>query len=169
MPHFFEQVLQTFPFSRLNRVPSLLRVYAVEYAEPALYEQMFPPIPDPAAVVAAARPYLNPDCCLELESAWDLWQRAEDWALAPARVLVHCRGPEFASDAGEHIWIFCGIDSLFLPDPNLPGSAHFAESNVRSLLKLSHDLDAALPVEKRLLWTESGENFAERLERRLSS
>ncbi len=167
MPHYFEQVLAAFPFSRLTQAPSLMRVYAVEYAEPVVFEQMFPAVPEAPALAEVVRQFLNPDCCYELEAAWDLWQRKDDWSLAPSRVLIQCRGAEFVSDSGEHIRIFCGIDSLFLPDPALAGSARFAESNVRSLLKLSHDLDAALPVEKRLLWTESGENFAALLERRL--
>lgn len=167
MPHYFEQVLAAFPFSRLTQAPSLMRVYAVEYAEPALYEQMFPAVPDAAALAEVVRQFLNPDCCYEVEAAWDLWQRKEDWALAPSRVVIQCCGPEFLAGAGEHIRVFCGIDSLFLPDPALTGSARFAESNLRSLLKLSHDLDAALPVERHLLWTESGENFAALLERRL--
>jgi hypothetical protein len=37
------------------------------------------------------------------------------------------------------------------------------EGNIRSLLKLVADVEAALPIQKRLLWSESGGNFAERL------
>ena len=39
-----------------------------------------------------------------------------------------------------------------------------AQSNLRGLLRLAHELEGALPVEKRRLWSESGENFAARLE-----
>jgi hypothetical protein len=43
------------------------------------------------------------------------------------------------------------------------------QSNIKSLLKLVHDLDDALPVETRLLWSESGENFAEKLHQALTA
>jgi hypothetical protein len=39
-----------------------------------------------------------------------------------------------------------------------------ARSNIRSLLHLVRELDGALNAESRKLWTESGENFAERLQ-----
>ena len=37
-------------------------------------------------------------------------------------------------------------------------------SNIRSLLHLVHTLDDALAVDRRQLWSESGVNFAERLQ-----
>jgi hypothetical protein len=43
------------------------------------------------------------------------------------------------------------------------------QSNIKSLLKLVHDLDDALPVETRRLWSESGENFSEKLHQALSA
>ena len=39
--------------------------------------------------------------------------------------------------------------------------------NIKSLLKLVHDLDDALPTETRLLWSESCENFSEKLHQAL--
>ena len=43
------------------------------------------------------------------------------------------------------------------------------QSNIKSLLKLVHDLDDALPVETRRLWSESGENFSEKLQQALQA
>ena len=60
-----------------------------------------------------------------------------------------------------------GIDANFLPQPELPDSPRMIESNIKSLLKLVHDLDDALPVETRLLWSESGENFSDKLHQAL--
>jgi hypothetical protein len=37
------------------------------------------------------------------------------------------------------------------------------QSNIRSILHLADDLEEALTVERRLLWSESEDNFAERL------
>jgi hypothetical protein len=56
------------------------------------------------------------------------------------------------------------MDANFLPQPELPNHLRMAQSNIRSLLKLTHDLDDALGGERRL-WSESGENFAEKLQR----
>ena len=119
---------------------------------------------------------------------------SEAWKLAPARVALCCFGPEFdqspSGDSGarerprspviefphpgDDLGLGCaleiefGIDAHFLPQPELPGSARMTESNIKSLLKLVHDLDDALPVETRRLWSESGENFAEKLQQALS-
>lgn len=119
--------------------------------------------------------------------------RAE-WKLGPSRVALCCFGPEFDQSpsgnsgareaprtpviefphAGDDLGLGCalevefGIDAHFLPQPDLPGSTRMIESNIKSLLKLVHDLDDALPVETRRLWSESGENFAEKLQQALT-
>jgi hypothetical protein len=121
-------------------------------------------------------------------------QANTDWKLAPSRVALCCFGPEFnqspsglldsregsrtpvmafpnpAEDAalGCALEIEFGIDANFLPQPDLPDSPRMIESNIKSLLKLVHDLDDALPVETRRLWSESGENFAEKLHQALT-
>jgi hypothetical protein len=79
--------------------------------------------------------------------------------------------PSANSDAaiGCALEVEFGIDANFLPQPGLPDSPHMVESNIKSLLKLVHDLDDALPVETRRLWSESGENFAEKLHQALSA
>ena len=56
-----------------------------------------------------------------------------------------------------------GVDTAFLPDPTLAGSTRLIHSNIKSLLHLVHEIEEALPLERRLLETESGENFAEKL------
>jgi hypothetical protein len=43
------------------------------------------------------------------------------------------------------------------------------QSNIQSLLKLVHDLDDALPVETRRLWSESGDNFSDKLHQALAA
>jgi hypothetical protein len=122
-------------------------------------------------------------------------QPSSDWKLAPARVALCCFGPGFNQspsadpvaleaprtpviafpnsndDAalGCALEIEFGIDANFLPQPDLPDSPRMIESNIKSLLKLVHDLDDALPVETRRLWSESGENFAEKLHQALTA
>lgn len=120
----------------------------------------------------------------------------EGWKLAPTRVTLCCFGPDFDRSPsgdratpvnvqrtpvvefprpGDDAAIGCsleiefGLDANYLPQPELPDSPRLIESNIKSLLKLVHDLDDALPVETRRLWSESGENFAEKLHQALSA
>jgi hypothetical protein len=37
------------------------------------------------------------------------------------------------------------------------------QSNIRSVLQLVRDVESAFTVERRLLWSASGDDFAERL------
>ena len=108
------------------------------------------------------------DSYYRLETWWDLWQFETDWKLAPARVALCCVGPEFGDEDQGHLGIDFGIDALFLPQPQLPNSLRMTQSNIKSLLKLVHDLGDALPVETRRLWSESGEDFSEKLHQALA-
>jgi hypothetical protein len=168
MLRHYEKVLRTFPFSRLARQPSTFKVLAVNYNEPVVFEIPYPPPVPLEDVLAAAKDFENPDSSYRLESWWDLWQFGEDWELTPSRVALCCFGPEFEHESDESLSIEFGIDAHFLPQPGVPNSLRMVQSNIRSLLKLVHDLDDALPVETRLLWSESGENFSEKLHHALA-
>ena len=117
--------------------------------------------------------YSGDDVSYKLESWWDLWQSNGDWALAPAPVALSCFGPEFdnGADIGvsdqEDLRIDFGVDAHFLPAEDIAGGKKLLASNIRSLLRLVHELDSALPLRKRKLETESGENFADRLQQAL--
>jgi len=169
MLRHFDKLLRTFPLSRLARNPFTLKVTAVDFTVPALLEVPFEHPLQIASVVAAAKEFQNADCCYQFDAAWDLWDYdGGEWKLAPARASLFCFGPAFENEGGENLRIDLGVDSLFLPHPELEGSARMIESNIRSLLKLAHDVDNALRVDRRRLWSESGENFAERLQQALS-
>ena len=199
MLRHFEKLLRLFPFSRLAQQASTFKVMAVDVSEPVIAEIPYsPPVPVDD-MLAVARDFQNADACYRLETWWDLWQFETDWKLAPARVALCCFGPEFnQSPSGNSgvkvetedqqrrpvipfpnprdnaalgcaLEIEFGIDANFLPQPDLPDSPHMIESNIKSLLKLVHDLDDALPVETRRLWSESGENFADKLHQALTS
>lgn len=163
MLRHYEKMLRLFPYSRLMQGASVLKAIPIAYSEPALIEQAFT-LPDQLGeLLAAAKEFQNDDVCFRLETWWDLWQFEADWKLAPARAALSCFGPQF-EDSKEHLEIEFGIDALFLPQPELPDSLKMAQSNIKSLLKLVHDLDNALNPERRNLWSESGENFADRLQ-----
>jgi hypothetical protein len=168
MLRHYEKLLKMFPFSRLARLPSTFRVIAVDYSEAAVLEVPFVPPVVPDHVLSAAKDFQNPDVCYRLESWWDLWQFDQDWKLSPSRIALCCFGPQFDRENGEHMAIEFGLDTNFLPQPDLPNSLRMIQSNIKSLLKLVHDLDDALPVETRRLWSESGDNFSDKLHQALA-
>jgi hypothetical protein len=169
MLRHYEKMLRIFPFSRLARQPSTFKVLAVDYHEPVVLEIPLPWPIELDQVLAAAQDFANPDSSYRLESWWDLWQFEGDWKLTPCRVALCCFGPEFQHDSDDHLTVEFGIDAHFLPQPDLPNSVRMVQSNIKSLLKLVHDLDDGLPVENRRLWSESGENFSEKLHEALSA
>ncbi len=167
MLQHFEVLLGRFPFSRLRPGIAGLRIYALEFTEPALFEQLFGAEAAPEDVIELAAEFRNPDCAYVVEGWWDLWQYREDWELAPGRVSLTCFGPEFERDEGEHILLDLGPDSIYLPRPDLPQSTRRMESNLQSVVRLARELETVLPVERRRLWTESGESLLECLDEAL--
>ena len=163
MLRHYETMLRHFPFSRLAKGEVELRIVAVSFHEPPVLDHVLE-TPDVDGILEAARHYQLADCAVQVEAKWDLWQYEDDWKLAPARVVLMCFGPQFEDAEDEHLRIDFGIDSNFLPQPELPNQLFMVQSNVKSLLHLVHDIDNQLNVELRRLWTESGENFAEKLE-----
>ncbi len=163
MLRHYEKMLRRFPFSKLSTVGSTLIVYGVSWDEPALLEIVIPDPPDVDTVLAAAREFAAADCAVQLDTWWDLWRYDTEWKVQPTRVMLHCFGPQFESVEDDHLRVDFGLDAIFLPRPDLPESAKLVQSNIRSLLHLAEDLESVLLVERKRLWTESGENFAERL------
>jgi hypothetical protein len=163
MLRHFEKILARVPFSKLASLGPLLRVRAIEMAEPPLFEREFPLGTSAAEIIKTAQEFVHEDCCVEVDAAWDLWQYDGDWKLAPTPVGLMCFGPEFENETGDNLRIEFGLDSRFLPIEGLEGSARMGQSNLRSLLHLVGDIERAVPVERRSLWSESGVNFAELL------
>ena len=167
---YFEKILSLIPFSQREQGQSTLTVQAIDVTEPPLLERPMNGPFLPSDVSALLRDYEGDDVAYRLESWWDLWvYNGEDWRIAPARIAISAFGPKFDNGetlemaAQEDLRIDFGVDTAFLPDPNLPGSGKLIESNIKSLLHLVRQVEEALPVEKRALETESGQNFAEKL------
>lgn len=170
----FEKLLRIFPFSQREQPQSVVSIRAIDLTEPPLLEH---PVNGPleiGQVLATFDDYKGDDVAYTIESWWDLWQFDEDWKLAPAPVALGCFGPEFDNGTDrqpglhEDLRIDFGSDMHFLPLLDATGRGKLIESNIRSLLRVVHEIDSALPVTKRRLETESGENFADRLQRVLS-
>jgi len=164
----FEKMLALFPYSRLSQQGVVFRIIPLDYNQPAVFEQAYPSPPDLAAVLEAAKEFLHADSSYRLEASWDLWEREPDWRLAPVRAALCCFGPEFEHEPDDNLRLEFGIESLFLPEPGVSDSLKMVQSNIKSLLKLVHDVDDRLNAERRLLWSESGEDFYKRLERAVS-
>jgi hypothetical protein len=166
----FEELLRLFPFSPREQPQSVVSIHAIDTTEPPLLERPVNGPIDVSEVVSIFRDYQGEDVAYRLESWWELWQFEEDWKLAPAAVALSCFGPEFDNGTDEQaseqedLRIEFGVDSNYLPRIDVPGSARLIESNIKSLLRLVHDVESSLPVIKRRLETESGENFADRLQ-----
>jgi hypothetical protein len=169
----FEQLLKLFPFSQREQPASTISIQAIDSTQPPLLEQAIDGPLDPEALAPIFRDYEADDIACRVESWWDLWQFDHgDAKLAPARVALSCLGPEF--DGGtqpgqEDLRIDFGVDSNFLPQAEIPGSTRFIESNIKSLLRLVHEIESTLPAARRKLETESGENFADRLQQVLQA
>lgn len=164
MLRHFEKLLRGFPASRLSRKTATLRIHAVSPTEPPLFEQSFEEPWNPDDVLNVVREYAAPDSGVYLDTRWDLWQFDGEWKLLPSPVTLACFGPEYEHEDEDHLRVEFGIDTHFLPQPDLPNHLFMARSNIRSLLHLVHELDNTFVPEQRRLWTESGENFAEKLQ-----
>jgi len=170
----FEELLRLFPFSLRAQPQSVVSIHAISTTEPPLLERPVNGPIDVSELVAIFDDYQGDDVAYRIESWWELWQFDEDWRLAPAAVALSCFGPEFDNGTDdrprdqEDLRIDFGVDSNYLPGMDLPGSAKLIESNIKSLLRLVHQIESSLPVVRRRLETESGENFADRLQQILS-
>jgi hypothetical protein len=165
----FGKMLERFPFSKLAKRGPVLRVYAIAHSEPPLLEREFLPDAESSAILEAAREFMQPDCACEIEAFWDLWQYEGESKLLPAPVMLSCFGPAFENELGDHLRIEFGPDALFLPMPHIEGGLRMSQSNLKSLLHLVGDLDGALDLERRQVWSESGANFAEVLKQALGT
>ena len=168
----FAKMLNTFPLSMLAARGPSVRIQAIERAEPPLIERDLPVTGDRAEtideILAAAREFMQQDCMCEVDAAWDLWQFAGDWKLSASGVTLACFGPDFENEIGDQLRIELGLDTHFLPDPETPGSLRMGQSNLKSLLHLVHQLEGTLDLERRLLWSESGENPMDLISQALS-
>jgi hypothetical protein len=171
----FEKMLRLFPFSQREQPQTTITVRAIDMTEPPLLERAMNGPFDIEEIVALLGDYQGDDVAYEVESWWDLWQFDEDWKLSPAAVSLSCFASEFDNGTEqsvaeqEDLRIDFGVDSHYLPRLDVPGSTRLIESNIKSLLRLVHEIDSTFTVAKRILETESGENFATRLQQVLSA
>ncbi|HUQ91149.1 MAG TPA: hypothetical protein VM120_05665 [Bryobacteraceae bacterium] len=161
----WEKLLLLFPYSKLAQGPATLRIQAVAITEPELLEQAFPAPFDPEPAIAVSREFQYEDGAYQLDCSWDLLVWDEEWRMAPVKVSLWCFAPQFENETSDHVRIELGPEDTFLPRPGDDASIRAAHANLRSLTRLIQDIADKLPVERQHLSSESGVNFAEKLER----
>ena len=161
----FGELLRLFPFSALRPGISALKIYAIEFTEPGVSEQRFAGDVDVETVIELAQEFPEPDCAYLVEGWWDLWRLDANgtWQLSSSPVTLTCFGPEFENDVGDHVRLELGAEERFLPMPGVPQSARKAHSNLQSIVRLAREIEQKAPLDRRSLWSESGEDFAERV------
>jgi len=162
LPIYFRKAVEVFPASKLAP-GGALRIHAVSFREPPLFEERFDETPEPNELAEIAAQFLHEDAAFCWETRWDLWQWNEEWSLRPSAVTLECYGPLFETTLGEHFRIDAGSDRLYLPceksDQLKP-----VQSNIRSILRLASDIETAIAAGRRVLWSEGESDFARRLQ-----
>jgi hypothetical protein len=168
-------VMQQFPFSAQRPGISYVALHPVSWNEPTIFEQRFRPgIPSEEAVLLASD-LLHEDYAYLFEAFWDLWILDEDrqeWVLQPSLVKFMAHGIEFDDGTYQsdgHIQADFGIDSAFLQDEvQLTGDAETrVRANVQKLVEFINKAEKSSGASGRLLWSDSEENFAQKLIARL--
>jgi hypothetical protein len=164
-------VMQQFPFSVEQPGISYVALHPVSWDEATVLEQRFRPGIAPAEAMQIASGVLHEDYAYLFEAYWDLWILAEDgnnWALQPSRVKFLVHGLEFDDGVYQqdgHIQVDLGLDTPFLhEDVRLNSEAEArVRANVQKLVEFATKAQHNSGASGRLLWSDSEENFAQKL------
>ena len=168
-------VMRQFPFSAAQPGVSYVAIHPVSWSEPTIFEQRFRPGVAPEEAVSLASDLLHEDYAYLFEAYWDLWifdaDRGE-WSLRPSQVKFILHGVEFDEGTYQHeghVEVDFGIDSPFLQDEvQLTAEAEtHVRANVQKLVDFTNKAEKSSAASGRLLWSESEENFAQKLIARL--
>jgi hypothetical protein len=168
-------VMQQFPFSTQRPGISYLSLHPVSWNEATVLEQRFIPGIAPEQAILVASDLLHEDYAYLFEAAWDLWIPSSDsqqWTMQPSPAKFIAYGPEFEEGTYEqegHVQIDFGLDSPFLQEEvQLTAETETKiRSNVGKLIEFTTKIEKNSGASARLLWSESDENFAQKLIARL--
>lgn len=179
----FRVLLDAFPYSEPRPGIRGIRVHPFNWSEHPVLEEDFRDGAETGHALALAAEFLHEDCAYQASAFWDLWVFQKNggpagWKKAAHPVTLVCYGPEFEDGRAErgHLEVDFGLDTPFRANHNVPDAAARAlardyrerlQENIRKLLDFVHEVEKRLPLEKRLLWTETGENFAEMIRQSL--
>jgi hypothetical protein len=174
LPHAL-RVMRHFPFSAQQPGIIYLAVHPVSWSEPTVLEQRFRPGVSPEAAILLASDLLHEDHAYLFEVFWDLWVPNPDgqqWTMQPSQVKFLVHGTEFDDgffqEAG-HVEVDFGLDALFLFEgiALTPPVEAKVRANVQKLVEFVTQVEKSSGATARLLWSESGENLAQKLIARL--
>jgi hypothetical protein len=151
-----------------NEAPFYQRIYEEEEVQESAPEQ---------AVVEATQ-ILHDDFAYEFEIKWDLWGPETvggldpTWKQEPAVVRVVGFGPQFDEGAYEQngqVRVDFGLDTPFLlEEVELDQvGAEYVKRNIQKLVEVTNAIQENCGISSRLLWSDSGENLAQKLIARL--
>jgi hypothetical protein len=173
LPHALA-VMRQFPFSVAHPGITYLALHPVSWNEPTILERRFRPGVSPEEAVLIASDLLHEDYAYMFQAFWDLWVMAEngEWTLQPSPVQFLVHGTDFDDGVYQqegHIQVDLGLDSPFLQEevPLTVEAAARARANVQKLVEFSSKIEKSSGASARLLWSESDENFAQKLIARL--
>lgn len=174
LPHALS-VMRQFPFS--TQAPGITHValHPVSWDEATILERQLEPGITPEAAVLIASDLMHEDYAYVFDAAWDLWifsQDQEQWALQPSPVKFIVHGVEFEEGIYQqegHIEVDLGLDAPFLQEEvQLTAEAETrVRANVQKLVEFTTKVEKNSGASGRLLWSESEENFAQKLIARL--
>jgi hypothetical protein len=170
LPHALA-VMRQFPFSSLQPGINQIAIHPVSWEEATILEQRYVPGIPPEQAVLIASDLLHEDYAYAFEANWDLWRfekNGQQWIQQPSRVSFYVRSPEFDEGAYQqegHIQIDLGLDAPFLQeDVELNEEAEQrVRTNVAKLVDFTSKIEKNSGASARLLWSESEENFAQKL------
>lgn len=156
--------------------------YPISWNEAPVYQRIYRPEEEedsqPRIAVAEATEPLHEDFAYEFEIKWSLWVAESGggldptWKEEPRVVRVVGFGPLFDDGAFEqngHVRVDFGMDTPFLEDDlelDKLGAAR-VERNLQKLVAFTNAVQKNCTISSRLLWSESGENLAQKLIARL--
>lgn len=160
-------------------------VYPLSWNESPVYQRVYDEkdaaeVATPESAIAGAAEMLHEDYAYEFEMMWELWVADGGggldavWKKEPRVVRITGFGPEFDEGTFEQngqIRIDLGSDTPFLQEEvelDQKGAGYVKE-NVQKLVDLTTEIQKNAGAATRLLWSESGENLAQKLIARLQS
>jgi len=166
-------VMKQFPFSEQRPGVTYLAIHPVSWSEPTVLERRFVPGVSPEVAASAASELLHEDYAYVFEAHWDLWLPEQmgrpQLKPSPVKILVHGKEFERADSETGDIEFDFGLDSPFLLESVrlTPADETLLQQNVSKLVAFTAALEKNSGATSRLLWSESDENFAQKLISRL--
>jgi hypothetical protein len=173
LPHALA-VMRQFSFSAAQPGITYLALHPVSWNEPTILERRFRPGVSPEEAVLIASDLLHEDYAYMFDSFWDLWilDESGERTLRPSPVKFLVHGLEFDDGVYQqegHIQVDLGLDSPFLQEevPLTAEAEASVRANVQRLVEFTSRVEKNSGANTRLLWSESEQNFAQKLIARL--